>query len=404
MKETAGNALDLVKTAPLLAVDHQNNTFSIINKKNTRITINGRRTNLPKEMIISILNSTPAKNIKSIEIITNPGSEFTADTTGGVININLTKNLDDGLLGFLSLTNEQAHLNTAILNGSINYRRNKLGIRISPFINNSFNFNTSASTIEKIDQKIEQIDQFYRRRYLVLGGGFGIDYDFNKNNILSINGFFSKVNGNSRQEISTAYSKKGNAVIDSVYKAPVNSKDTYTYNFGNIYYKMALDSMQKNKLTFNIDYNQFKKDITNNGKFQKSFPSNNTPIQEYRNSFPQEFFNISASIDYYNKISSNSTLRLGSQISTTNFDNKLSYQNLSNNQATINSSLSGSYKYKENYFALYANNTQNIQKKLNLSYGLRMEVTDYSSENVTSGQKIDSSYVNFFRIYLFLMT
>jgi iron complex outermembrane recepter protein len=142
-------ALDVLKFAPLVQFDEKTNLFSIINKTGTVVYINNRKSNWPKEMIISALRSTAANDIKSIEIITNPGSEYPANTSGGVININLKKMFDEGWSGNLMVASEQAIFNTSMLNGAVNYRKGKVGIRVSPFLNSSFNYNTKENWINK---------------------------------------------------------------------------------------------------------------------------------------------------------------------------------------------------------------------------------------------------------------
>ncbi len=392
------STLDIIKIAPLINYDIKNDLFSIINKENTTVIINDRKSNLPKDMIISILRSTPAKNIKNIEIIMNPGSEYSANTTGGVININLKKNIDEGLLGNIVLTSQQSVLNTSIFNGTINYRKGKIGVRISPFINNSFNYNSSNNLIETSNNRMEETIGDYKRRYLVLGGGFGVDYDINSRSLLSINGFISTVDGDSKQTNITSYFKDNISSIDSIYSSPISSEDSYLYNFGNIYYQHNLDTLGKKKIVLNVDYNQFKKENTDLGSFQRNFPTDINPINTYKNIFPQEFFNISGSVDYSSQINKKSKINFGGQISTTNFDNDLSYFNLNTSTLDyeLDKSLSNTYKYLENYFAIYVSKTKTFNEKINATFGLRVEGTNYSSENKTIGFKIDSSYVNIF--------
>lgn len=391
------STLDVIKTAPMIDYDTKNDLFSIVNKENTMIIINDRKSILPKDMLISFLRSTPAKNIINIEIITNPGSEYSANTTGGVININLKRNIDEGFSGNLVLSTEQSIQNTSILNGSVNYRKGKIGLRLSPFINNSFNYR-SFNNLIKTQNGLEKLEGDFKRRYSVFGGGFGFDYDINDNNLLSINGFISTVNGKSKQNTSTSYLKNNGSPIDSIFSSPINGKDTYLYNFGNIFYQHKFDKKGNKKLTANIDYNQFRKENIDNGGFIKTFPLNTTQPNEYKNIFPQDFFNISGSIDYSTQVNEKTKNALGAQISSTSFNNTLSYYNLESNNSDyyLNNDLSNNYKYSENYLALYFTKTKSFSEKFNGTFGLRVEGTDYSSENKTINYKIDSSYVNIF--------
>ena len=392
------SALELLKIAPLINFDPKNDQLSIINKENTTIIINGRKSNLPREMISSLLKTTPAKNIKNVEIITNPGSEYSANTTGGILNINLKRQLDEGILGNLRLTSEQANVfNTSILNGSLNYRKGKIGIRISPFLNRSFNYNSTDNLVVSSGSRKENTIGEYERKYTVLGGGFGLDYDINTQNLLSINGFISAVDGNSTQSNVTNYVSLNESMIDSTYSSPIKGKDFYIYNFGNVFYECKLDTIGKRKITANIDYNQFRKDNTDEGSFNKIFPADvNSTNNSYKNVFPQEFFNISGSIDYSSQINNKSKINVGAQISSTNFKNDLSYFNSTDLGLELNSILSNTYKYQENYLAGYVSYSKKFNDKWNGTFGLRIENTNYLSKNQTTQQKIDSSYVNLF--------
>lgn len=392
------SALELLKIAPLINFDSKNDEFTIINKESTTVIINGRKSNLPREMISSLLRTTPAKNIKNIEIITNPGSEYTANTTGGILNINLKRNLDEGFLGNLIITTEQANVyNTTILNGSLNYRKGKLGIRISPFINKSFNYNSTNNLIINSDNRSEATVGEYERKYFVLGGGFGLDYDIDDKNLLSINGFISRVDGKGTQSNITNYSSINESVIDSTFSSPIKGEDYYVYNFGNIFYERKFDTIGKRKLTVNLDYNQFKKDNTDIGSFTRLYPiDTNSNDDSYKNVFPQDFFNVSGSIDYSSQINDKSKINIGTQVSTTNFENDLFYFSSSGSGLELNSSLSNTYNFKENYLAGYLSYSRTFSNKLNATFGVRIEGTDYLSKNQTTEQKIDSSYVNFF--------
>jgi iron complex outermembrane receptor protein len=82
------NILDVIRHTPLIDFNDKSDQFSIINRSETEVYINNKKTKIPKEMLLEMLRSLPASDIKNIEIITNPGAEYSANTLGGVININ----------------------------------------------------------------------------------------------------------------------------------------------------------------------------------------------------------------------------------------------------------------------------------------------------------------------------
>ncbi len=393
------SALDVIKITPLIQYDNKEDLFSIVNKEGTIIYINNRKSNLPKEMIIATLKSTPADNIKNIEIITNPGSEYPANTTGGVININFKRMIDEGWFGNIMIGSEQSVYNTTSLNGAINYRKNKIGIRLSPFINNSFNYNTSDNLIETSVNQFQQGTINMHRKYLVVGGGLGVEYNIDKRTLFSFNGFFSAVNGNSNQASYTKYYVNNNTLIDSNYSSPIIGSDYYRYNFGNIYFQHDFDSVHKKQLTINIDYNQLFKKNNDLGEFDKLFPViPNSDNKMYNNLFQRNFFNISEGVDYSSQINRNTKINLGGQASNTDVsDNQLYYNwNKLNSDYELSNNLTNYYKYNEDYLALYVSYTKTFNNKLNGVLGLRVEHTNYTTQNVTLNARLDSNYTNLF--------
>lgn len=382
---TGATALEVLKFAPLVQYDEKTALFFIINKAGTVVYINNRKSGLPKEMIIATLRSTAAADIKNVEVITNPGSEYPADAAGGVININFKKMFNEGWSGNLVAGSDQARYNTAMLNGAVNYRKGKMGVRVSPFLNNSFNYHTKENVIIK-EAGRENISSASYRRYMVTGGGLGLDYDMGKNSLLSFNGFYSAVNGKSRSSSQTVPPARSG----SPYFSPVSGKDRYTYNFGNIYFQHAFDSLGKRTFTVNIDYNQFYQEDKTEGRFGET--------TRYRNHLPQQFFNLSQRADYSVQLNSKNKINAGVQFSSTRLTNDLTYYNWDYNadKFQLNQQLTNHYKYRETYFAGYLSLSKSFSGKVSGVVGLRAEQINYSSVNIKDAIQSDTNYLGLF--------
>ena len=96
MSAVTGNITDVLKSQPSVSVDAEN-TIYLRGNKNILILMDGIPTT------ISSLNSIPASNVESIEIITNPDSKYDAEGTGGIINIVTKRQNFSGLSGAISL-------------------------------------------------------------------------------------------------------------------------------------------------------------------------------------------------------------------------------------------------------------------------------------------------------------
>ncbi|NLR62479.1 TonB-dependent receptor [Chitinophaga polysaccharea] len=390
------DAAELMRHIPFVKQDEKNNTFSIIGKSGTVVYINNKKTAIPREMLIELLKATPAGNIKSVELITNPGSEYPANTSGGIININMKHQLNEGWLGTVSLLTQQGSYNKSILSGLIDYRKNKISLQLIPFFNRDFNYYTADQHFAYADKTNNDLQTRNFRRYWVFGNGLKVDYDINKSSSLSYNGWFSGVTGKSNTQTSTLFSKYDQSRPDSVQKLNNTGSDTYIYNFGNINYHLKIDSAGQNYLDANVDYNHF---------FQRQkneWSTNNTDslqndLHQYQSDLPQAFFNISGRLEYGRKIANQFFLTTGIQISSTTISNNQHYYIQRHPNGYQPDSLrSVYYKYNEWYYAVFASVSRRFNEKWDGKIGMRAEVTKYRTQEKNIGISVDSSYINFF--------
>jgi len=95
----AGNtAFGVLSKSPGVFVDPEGN-IQLNGRGGVTVMIDGRLTYLSARDLRNLLESTPAENIKSIEIITNPSAKYDAEGTSGIINIVFKKNVMQGING-----------------------------------------------------------------------------------------------------------------------------------------------------------------------------------------------------------------------------------------------------------------------------------------------------------------
>ena len=99
-----GSALDILKKTPGVVVSQQG--ISIKNNSPV-IYVNNKRVYLSVEETLSLLQTTNASLIKSVEVITNPSSKYDADATT-VLNISTTRAVAVGYKGSVSGAYQQA--------------------------------------------------------------------------------------------------------------------------------------------------------------------------------------------------------------------------------------------------------------------------------------------------------
>ena len=81
-----GTAADALQNAPGVEVDIEGN-ITLRGVSSVEIWINGRPSKLREENLKTYIQQLPANSLERIEVITNPSARYTAQGTGGIINI-----------------------------------------------------------------------------------------------------------------------------------------------------------------------------------------------------------------------------------------------------------------------------------------------------------------------------
>jgi len=122
---TAGDGADVLRRAPQVVVDAQG-TPSLRGNSNLRLLINGKPSGLLGNSPADALRAIPASQIKSVEIITSPASNYDAEGSAGIINIVLKKATKAGLQ-----TNFNTTLGTLRSNANTNITFQNRGLTLT---------------------------------------------------------------------------------------------------------------------------------------------------------------------------------------------------------------------------------------------------------------------------------
>ena len=215
-----GVATDVLKKVPMVSVDVDGNV-ELMGNANVLFLINGKPSSIFGNNLADALQSIPASQIKSIEVITSPGAKYDAEGTGGIINIILKDNRLRGINGNISLTG-----GSRLENGSLNLnaRKDNLGInaffsgnaQLNSTTNNSSNRLSQDTASSTKDQLLQNGNStFHRHGY---ESGLGFDWNINHRNDLSgaigYDNFGNRSHSAARQEQVQYADPSGNTLSD----------------------------------------------------------------------------------------------------------------------------------------------------------------------------------------------
>ena len=188
MLSDAGMVSDLLKQIPRVRVDG-NGGYSVFGKGTPEIYVNGRKVSDSKE-----LAHLSSKEVKSVDVITNPGAQYNAEVKS-VIRIHTLKKKGTGLSGSLYSKYSFAERNNWVENLNLNYRVGGLDIFSFLAWNDTYYSQTQStqSTIlgnqHRIDMAMPYVIKMRTRNPY---GKWGANYQIDDNNSLGV--FYSVYN------------------------------------------------------------------------------------------------------------------------------------------------------------------------------------------------------------------
>ena len=204
-----GVATDILKKIPQVSVDVDGNV-ELAGSSSIRFLIDGKPSTAFGSNIADVLQSIPSSQIKSIEVITNPGAKYDAEGLGGIINIILKHSNVKGINGSLSLTaasrNENGSFNLSVRNGNFGMNAFVNGNARLPATTPLTSTRISQDTNSKTQVVLQQDGSSRFTRY---GFESGITFDYTlhkKNNFtftISNNYFGTNNNGYQDQSQTT---------------------------------------------------------------------------------------------------------------------------------------------------------------------------------------------------------
>ncbi len=392
-----GSVLEALGEVPSVEVDVDNNV-SLRGNQNVKILIDGR----PSGMSASaVLQSLPASNIESIEVITNPSAKYDPEGTAGIINI-VTKRSDKfGMNGNVDLSagyGQTPKFNSSV---SMNIRNNKMNVfgtysyNLRNFAYDGFSNRETFTTDTSFAFKQRDEGEYGGMSHFAK---IGMDYFLNKNNILYWSVGHNQGNGDGGSDNFFEYFDELGTLNLITERNNGNNSPNRNTEFNAGLQKKFLNPKQT--LDIDLNYSLGKKETTTDyiERFydKDNNPTGANPLQQLTRS--TDFNDVGRlAIDYVQPLGNDGQLETGYNGTLRKVDNDFfaSVFDFGVNDYVNDNNLINRFFYNEQIHALYGTYGQSI-KKFNYKLGLRLEQSFTNSELVTTNETFENNYFSFF--------
>lgn len=391
-----GSMMEVLQSTPgVLIFDDR------ISIKNTTPTvyINDRKVHLSSGELNQLLENSPANNIKSIEVITNPPAKYDAES-GAVLKIVMSKNLITGYSGSV-FANYTQGVFPRYNSGMTNFYKTE---KISLFANYSFaqnkmnknnletiNFLNDTKEIEESWNTDLDRNQWSKNHNF----NFNLDYFIDDRNTLSI----------SSNILFTPYFKR-------LTKGKTNISDN-SFNLIEKFESINQTLDDKHNLGFDLDYkHNFKNEaklLANTHFTSYNYKRNQDVNSNYflpdnsldfstafrTNSNQKTNILFTGQLDYELPINEATSFSAGAKTSHINTESDITQFDVVNGTEVLNTDNTDAFIYDESIYAAYISLNKKW-KKWSLSAGMRMEQTNIEGRSLITNQNNEQNYTEWF--------
>lgn len=384
-----GSLLDVLRTLPGVFVK-EDGTIMLNGQDGATILLNGKKTYLTGDALVSLLRSTPATSVGKIELITNPTAQYDAAGRSGLINIQTQKVNLEGIDLSLNGNFQYGKYGRGDIGGRFTYRKNKLSLHAT------YNHHNGTQQLRNVmirdyinnDRKI-QTDT--RRKQVSDFDYLNIGFDYDITDKISIGGYtdgyiaHQTVHG----DVQSAFNQTNQPTDSTLFTLNRNvNKRKNLQGEINIGYKD--DKKREADLSFNYLLFRHDEDLTAKNRM---FASDNLTRKDTLAGDLNgdiNMFSLQANTAF--PVLGKALLRTGAKATWVDIKNKALYTDRINNSWIANGGLSNQYNYNENINAAYIQMDAQTGA-FSINAGLRLEHTRIEGEYFPSDPvKADSAY------------
>ena len=379
-----GVATDVLKKIPQVSVDVDGNV-ELAGSSSIKFLINGKPSTAFGSSIADVLQSIPASQIKSVEVITNPGAKYDAQGLGGIINIILKQSRVKGVNGNMSLT-----AGTRNENGSINFNARNGDLGFNAFISGNTRLAANLPTTSErlsVDTAAQknislQQDGISRRKSHGMETGFGFDWTYKKKNNFTGSFRYGDFGGspvNTVNQLQVVTDQNGGGILSSIASTNhTTNKNAFNgFDIGLDYKRTFAKEDQELELGVNSG---FEKNRGTAGNYQVLMPQDSL-YYGTNSSNPAHQNETEITVDYTQPLKEDVKLGIGGKMVFTHINSSSIVDAFepSSKQYLYDTSLSNSLDYKQKVYALYAEINFPVGKLFETKLGGRYERTEISS-------------------------
>jgi ferric enterobactin receptor len=378
-----GVALDILKKVPMVSVDIDGNV-ELQGNANIRFLINGKPSSIFGASLTDALQSIPASQIKSIEVITSPGAKYDASGTGGIINIILKDSNVQGVNGSVNLS-----AGTRFNNASVNLNAKKGNFGVNAFFagNEQLNSTTiNTSTRNSVDSAGNTTKLYQKGDAAFKRSGYqsGISFDWNvskKDELTASFGFnhFGNNGGGPTNQDQSEYSAAG-ALISDVASVR-NSTSNFSANSSDfsLSYKKTFDKKDQ-ELDFLV-VSTFGNNTSGYTQTQ-NYLSGGYPASGSIGSSPGTDKETDISVDYTQPLAKGFELETGAKAIIENINSSIATDTLLNDGTFApDANQTYGFSYQSKIFAYYLSGSFTLFNDfIDGKAGLRYEYTSINAD------------------------
>ena len=374
LRTKTDNSYELLRLVPLLDVTDR--SISIFGKGSSRIFINGRDPMIGLDATMEMLRATPPSHIVRIEIITAPGSKYSAADRRGIVNVVLS-NPYEGVRGSTTAT--------------VRYMTGRVAPAYSLWLGASKGkFNASASfsyyshnrhmkelgnySYAQNDRKVTNLSRT-SDYYFYLAGALTATYDFSKKSFLSLGFRINDEKSYLKTRVASETSENGEPAVSS--SSYIHTRSPFAGpNYGFVgYYRLKTDD-RGSKLEVAADY------FTSQSRSNTDYLFDATAARQNES---QTSDGVHFRSDYQHVFNRSHKLSAGYDFFRSKLVDDLDFYEQSNR-----------FEYREMVNSVYASWRAQWSDAFSTSAGLRMENTHSDGFLVNTGERTKRNYTGLF--------